>query len=747
MRNGSTPLDVDAVLGGLKDFQRDTVDYVFRRLYEDEDAARRFLIADETGLGKTLVARGVIARAIDHLRGTVPRIDILYICSNADIARQNINRLNVTGKKDFALASRMTLLPTTVHQLEKNDLNFISFTPGTAFDLGNTMGRQDERALLYHLLREPWNLGTNKAPLNVLQGQASAQNFRNLTAGFKNDRNIDETLEQKFREDLERRIENEKDEGGVDIRSRFEELCGRFKQSNTRHSWQDNHDRKVLVGELRGLLATACLEALEPDLIILDEFQRFKHLLDGTDSSSELARGLFEYGDAKTLLLSATPYKMYTLSHESAEDDHYADFLRTLEFLEFGVEQAEKPQATLAKYRRSLFRLHEDGPEQAESAKRKLEDRLRRVMVRTEKLTASQNREGMLVEVSQAALRLDALDLEGYVSLRRVLEITGGGDALEYWKSAPYLLNFMDGYKLKQKFVEALQERGEELVEAMDSANGLLISSKEISRYAEVDPANAKLRSLLADTIEAGAWKLLWMPPSQTYYRPEGPFSEPFAKSFTKRLIFSSWRVVPKVVAAMVSYEAERHMIRSYETQPENSTGARARRGGLLQFAFSEGRLTGMPVLGILYPCSTLARECDPLLLGREGAGEPIAVAQMLETAAQHIEWLLEGVGAGRVTTGPEDEAWYWAAPILFDLHRDAKETREWFSREDLAGSWSDRTDSTEDSSRWTDHVEQARALVAGNLSLGRPPRDLSSVLASLALAGPGVAALRALGR
>src|SRR3954447_3619977 len=87
--------DVDAVLGLLKDFQRRTVDYAFRRLYTDSDATRRFLVADEVGLGKTLVARGVVARAVDHLWNDVERIDVVYICSNADIARQNINRLNI----------------------------------------------------------------------------------------------------------------------------------------------------------------------------------------------------------------------------------------------------------------------------------------------------------------------------------------------------------------------------------------------------------------------------------------------------------------------------------------------------------------------------------------------------------------------------------------------------------------------------------------------------------------------------
>ena len=41
-------------LAGLKDFQRTTVEYVFQRLY-GSDSTSRFLVADEVGLGKTLV--------------------------------------------------------------------------------------------------------------------------------------------------------------------------------------------------------------------------------------------------------------------------------------------------------------------------------------------------------------------------------------------------------------------------------------------------------------------------------------------------------------------------------------------------------------------------------------------------------------------------------------------------------------------------------------------------------------------
>ena len=103
----------EAVLDSLKPFQRRTVDYVFDRLYSASDGVRRFLVADEVGLGKTLVAAGVIAKAIERLTALdTARIDVIYICSNQGIARQNINRLrNNLGIEATPLAERITLLP------------------------------------------------------------------------------------------------------------------------------------------------------------------------------------------------------------------------------------------------------------------------------------------------------------------------------------------------------------------------------------------------------------------------------------------------------------------------------------------------------------------------------------------------------------------------------------------------------------------------------------------------------------
>src|SRR5437879_5324402 len=145
--------DLTKQLLRLRDFQRDTVEYMFRRMY-GERPATRFLVADEVGLGKTFVARGLIAKVVDHLWDTVNRIDIVYICSNASIARQNISRL--TEANDVALPSRITLLPTVVHNLERNKLNLVSLTPQTSLDLRSNLGLAEERALLYWMLPSDW---------------------------------------------------------------------------------------------------------------------------------------------------------------------------------------------------------------------------------------------------------------------------------------------------------------------------------------------------------------------------------------------------------------------------------------------------------------------------------------------------------------------------------------------------------------------------------------------------------------
>jgi hypothetical protein len=745
------------VLSHLKDFQRTTVEYVFRRLYLDGDCVRRFLIADEVGLGKTLVARGVIAKVIDHLWDKGGRIDIVYVCSNTDIARQNINRLNISHAEEFTPPGRITLLPIHVQGLHSR-LNFISFTPRTSLDLRNNPGKSTERELLYHLLAQPWSLSFNSAT-RVLEGSAGTDGFRERVRRFFDWYTIQPEIAAAFARNLE---------GRTDLRQRFAELCEEMPRAGAAVPGDLHRKRNRLIGDLRKVLAQTCLHWLKPDLVILDEFQRFKHLLQGDSEempeASELAHHLFNYQAyqsdpataARVLLLSATPYKMYTLSQETEQDDHYEDFRSTLHFLLPGNEQRQLLHSRLTQYREELFRLADLGHEGLARAKGDLEAVLRSVMVRTERLALSADRNGMLTEVSPQQVPLTPGDVEQYLALQRIARAVRHEDVLEYWKSAPYLLNFMDDYDLKRKFASALGDATEApaLTEAIASAPGGWLNRHDLEHYRALDPGNARLRCLSRDTIERGAWRLLWIPPSLPYYQAQGAFSEPQLKDFTKRLVFSSWRVVPKAVASVLSYEAERLMMRSFRKGARNTAEARKKRRPLLRFTFREGRPTGMPVLGLIYPCKTLAHRFDPLTLAALSLqdGATMALTDLVARITPQVAALLAPIVGARVeSSGPVDEAWYWAAPLLLDLAFDREATVRWFSQSDLDRRWASETSLAEEAAvGWSRHVDAAREVVMGKLTpanLGPAPADLEETLASLAVAGPGIVALRALGR
>jgi hypothetical protein len=695
-------LDLSPVYAGLKDFQRDTVEYVFNRLYGAENTAR-FLVADEVGLGKTLVARGLIAKTIEHLERDVRRIDVVYVCSNAEIARQNIQRLNVTGKDDFALASRMTLLPLVLHQLTRNRLNFVSFTPGTALDVKRGEGMAKERAVLYRLLSEIWGASAFRTvgARRVFQGGvASDENFRHWYLHDIADQPLDQGLLRKFAKALDQNDRAERKLGRAGFRDQFEDLRERFRRQRKQWPWEDLNDRRLFIGALRDQLAQVCMSALEPDLVILDEFQRFKHLLRSDEPAGELAQQLFGFRDhrgepVRVLLLSATPYKMYTVS-EDVDDDHYADLIETLRFLFDDEVETEAFKREMDTYREALFRLDAADLTRVRSLKRSLEKRLRRVTVRTERLSITPDRNGMLVERTPRDVRLEVPELESYSAVDRLARVLDAGDVLEYWKSAPYLLTFMDDYKLVRTLERTFERSGRRSFEELIRDQRLL-GWGEAESYRKIDPENARLRSLISEMLDAGSWRLLWIPPSLPYYELSAPFGSEELEGLTKRLVFSAWTVAPKAVAALMSYEAERRMLGKSASRTTYSE-ARVRLKPLLRFSHSAGRaLPGLPVLALIYPSSSLARIADPLAIGagsegRQSARETLTVAEGL--IGVKLAPLLEGCPReGRV-----DERWYWAAPFLLDLQEDPDATYAWLGRPDLAGAWTGEDDQGETS-------------------------------------------------
>src|SRR4029077_4059293 len=201
------------------------------------------------------------------------------------------------------------------------------------------------------------------------------------------------------------------------------------------------------------------------------------------------------------------------------------------------------------------------------------------------------------------------------------------------------------------------------------------------------DAGNARLRQLHQDMIERGAWKLLWVPPALAYYEGDGPFKDPQLAEFTKRVIFSCWRVVPKAIAAILSYEAERCMIQTFRKKARNTPEARKKRRPLLRFTFRQGNPTGMSVLALILPCRTLAQQFDPLRVGERIAAP--GTAPTLGALIQEIEPQIDRMLAPLVErltepSGPPDETWYWAAPLLLDREYDSEGLERWFTTANL---------------------------------------------------------------
>src|SRR5690606_36542030 len=103
------------------------------------------------------------------------------------------------------LASRITLLPTIVRELQGNELNFISFTPGTSFAVGHRSGQVDERRLLYFMLRKAWPKLTSGSDLNYLMranvGQANwSRRLRNFDPAADIDPGIARQFKVRLRE-------------------------------------------------------------------------------------------------------------------------------------------------------------------------------------------------------------------------------------------------------------------------------------------------------------------------------------------------------------------------------------------------------------------------------------------------------------------------------------------------------------------------------------------------------------------
>ena len=414
---------------GPRAFQAATIRAALKTL-TDASSPRRFLVADEPGLGKTVVARGVLEELSANREEP---LCVFYVCSNQSIARQNLKELakflpDAEQKSALATIDRPSLLPVGEPPSCKR-VNIYSLTPGTALPGRggkSGRGRLDERALIYVLLESALGLRVN-GMRGLLRSGVDKGNFQTWLDFYRYQIEQSEIRIEDFLPLWRRELAalfSAPDE------SRLAESIERAVNGESADS------SSLLIAKLRGSMACAALSSVKPDIVIFDEFQRFRDLLD--DPSDEVES---EYdaisgrvlkavlGDHPTyapglLLLSATPYTPYRsrggISDDSTLND---DFFELISFLSGGGTIG----ADAAKDARSLFRVLEEEllkgqqlSDRAKEARESLQRFLSRLLSRTERSHAANGDEELLASMRPLDSPLLAEDLLAFEHLARI---------------------------------------------------------------------------------------------------------------------------------------------------------------------------------------------------------------------------------------------------------------------------------------------------------------------------------------
>lgn len=575
-------------------FQQATVDAAVTAL-TDPNGSRRFLIADETGLGKTVVACGVIEqlRAIKRPRGRPFRI--YYITSGKRIAHQNRSRLieflpEAEISQAIVKADRLCLVPMEFGQ--RQGVELFALTPYTSFPdkkKRQGTGRKDERAFMAALLNRVVPGLSGRLPQRLLQGRVSdtAWEAQRITARSQA-RAADSRLLVRLRSSL-------KNEFGSPLEEALPAAARDAKPVN-------------FISRLRRCLSMAVLQALPPDIVVLDEFQKFRDIFTTCDQD-DLLKSLFSGFAGRrpaVLLLSATPYRTYASRWEEEGDAAHVQLFELIEFLggdAFGGQlrvDAERMFREFGHHLHQIPRLEQDRERQmamvaqARQVKSALEKVLMRLMSRTERalIVAMEHGEPAIEE---STIPLDAplspRDVAAYRHLVDSFDRADKPDAVAYWLSVPLA-------------AQALGPRYQAWKQATHTAGrGVTkITQKSLTKpQASADWAHPKLRAL-GQVIPARSLVTPWVRPSLPWWPLKGVWADLSASS-PKLLLFGRFRATPQSVAALTSLAAEAQAV----SVDDDAAATRKRR----RFRV---RTAQMPVFALFHPSPFLTECVDPLL-------------------------------------------------------------------------------------------------------------------------------------
>jgi hypothetical protein len=613
----------------LPPFQRAAVSLIARRL-TDRKGCQRFLLADEVGLGKTHVAKGVI----DELRRRSRKpFVVFYISSNREIANQNRRKL-ATADDSEPVDDRLTLFAR--HVLRRTSqgkaTRLLTLTPGTSLFLGRSTGVSEERLLLLFFIRRLRRQLFKKQTKDLFRCSVNKRRWRECSHSRE--------LSRRFPKRFDRSL----------IRNLRREWSKPLKQ--LRKLLKDKPNRKAknrVIGDLRFGLARAVVKALDPSLIVLDEFQRFRDVLtrptvdhlEGKQRKAVtrhvLTDWFFEQAGPPILLLSATPYRMYATSAEDTGHDlHLKELFDVLRFLagpNTDEQQLRQLRSLFTRFRERIERVPKQEARDSEllALKEGIETTLRKWICRTERnwyyldvqkgIDDRVAREGH--ELPSAA---EVRELKGLAQLMVRHAGEGSAQVVDYWKSAPACLAFMSEQYEVQRRLRANRDRTARIIERR-----LLPAARDLPKLVERNLKMRRLSDALFSSYKSD-WPFLWCRPTYTYWR-DGLFDSDGPEP-RKLLVFSHWRFVPGAIALLLSDRMER-MIGC-------DSGAAWRQSEPLRFR--QDRSLG--VFDVCFPSPGLAAAVDPT---------EIALSLAKSSARQVRLRAVERIARGRLKTALRD--------------------------------------------------------------------------------------------
>ncbi len=755
--------DIDEIekhtMNMLKDFQAETVkrvDYLFRNMQN------HVLVADEVGMGKTLIGRGVIVKTTrQKIEEKCDLCKVVYICSNQNIANQNIRKLDITGRNIVESVSdtRLSMQHLKIMEqasdeaIKEGFIQLIPLTPETSFKMTSGGGSVQERALIFAILKR---IPDFKAYVKILENFMIHGAIKSWESGEKYN--------------YESRVAQcEEATGGIYPKNIIDKICSEeFEEiidillkhlKEIRYKRELSYSDYAVMNKLRVMFAKISVSMLEPDLVIMDEFQRFKFLISDEDSEiGILAKRFFSGRNTKVLLMSATPYKLYYTPEEIDESqghEHYEEFFQVMKFI-FNDEAKYTEFDEIWKNYSVVLRETKLVDTTVIELKNLAEDAMYQGVSRTERISVMDSGDFIDDDSIKYHLQVNENDINSYIQMSTLLSNAKVGDncPIDYVKSCPYLMSFMRKYKIKEQIERYYRKYNDEL-QSERVQNLLWLSRSKISKYEELPKTNARLEALKEKAFINGAEKYLWIPPSMPYYEMQGVYKN--SKGFSKILVFSAWEMVPRMIGVMLSYEAERITVGKLVNQIKNrdikNTGyfvkdTKKYPSQRLGFNTSNGEARGMTLLTLIYPSKVLADMYSPI--------ESLNKHESLKDIEKSIRRRL--AGKLRIleekyrdfSKKKEDKRWYYLAPIFMD---GFDYTKDWaeniLSDQNIDDEYEtfDITDNPKDKGNegFKAHIKKLQNYLEypKEIHLGRMPDDLVETLINMVLGSPAVCIYR----